>query len=277
MDYRKFQEDINKLKAAGAAGVSGAEAFKGLTSGYIKPSTSNLANYEKNYVAAPAPAAPSAPAAPAAPAEPAYNPLTEGPAPGTGNWSASQPYVTKDYSPMEAMLRKRLMERFNRGGLPPEYESQGLQGINSTYAATNQALQNKMATSGLYGSPMQAAAMGASEAGRAGEMASFKNQLPLLQRSLENEDMTAAAALMSAFGRGQGGFSQAHQLSGGVDPYTGLPYASGGGGGGGSAMPYIPGVSQSPLSGAFSDMTSTLASLYGMGAFNSKPKVAATT
>lgn len=120
------------------------------------------------------------------------------------------------------------------------YEAGGMQDINTTYDLANQSLENRLGSMGLLQSPMAGTAASNMESGRAGELARFSQKLPLLQRQLQNEDINLASRLYAL--RPQG----THQTGTTTGEYTG---------------------SGNMLGGGFSNASTMLAFLYGMGAF----------
>jgi hypothetical protein len=77
------------------------------------------------------------------------------------------------------------------------YTSSGLQNINQSANLQNKALQNIIASRGLSFSPAAATAQTMGEQNRLNQSSQFLNQIPLLQRQLQQQGLQG---LMQAFG-----------------------------------------------------------------------------
>jgi len=82
------------------------------------------------------------------------------------------------------------------------YTTQGLQSINSGADMKRRAMENIMAAKGLSYSPAAAHATGRVESGRIGEQVNFMNSLPLLQRQMQNEDLSSLTSFLTALPTG---------------------------------------------------------------------------
>lgn len=84
-------------------------------------------------------------------------------------------------------LRNRMLGSTDMSG----YTTQGLQKINQGADLKRRAMENILAARGLSYSPAAVTPMGRIESGRIGEQINFLNQIPLLQRQLQGEDIDA--------------------------------------------------------------------------------------
>ncbi len=112
------------------------------------------------------------------------------------------PEMSAEYSPMAGMLRQAYEGRLKRGtALPPGYAERQVANISAVYAPEEQAVRNMAARQGvsadtlMLGSPTSRA--------RAGQIADFQANLPLMERQMQNEDLAGAQGLAAQFGLGQ--------------------------------------------------------------------------
>lgn len=150
--------------------------------------------------------------------------------------SSTMPQVDPVYGGLRDILLKNATSRLTSGGLPEGYETGGVRNINHTYDLIGQNQQNSLTARGLGTSPIAGAVDASRNLGRAGQIADFQTNLPLVQRQLQNEDFGMANNLLS---HGYGSTSTGTQN-----------YSQGGG-----------------ASGAFSDVGSMLGFLMASGAF----------
>lgn len=119
----------------------------------------------------------------------------------------NQPVITKQYAPLDELMRGIMTGRLQQGGsLPEGYASTAAQAINQSYEGADQAARNLAASRGLSGEQTYAIASPAARA-RAGALAQMRSNLPLLERQMQNEDIGITQGLQSAFGRGEKGTS----------------------------------------------------------------------
>lgn len=78
------------------------------------------------------------------------------------------------------------------------YSANGLQNINDTFAGIKQNSDNNLTSRGLATSPVAATVDTNLDAARGGQMATFLNNLPLLQRQMQNEDLGSATNFYDA-------------------------------------------------------------------------------
>ncbi len=185
------------------------------------------------------------------------------------------PTLTAEYKDLESAWRKILGDRLAGGtsSLPEGYLGAAARGTNEAFQGAQVAAQNIAARRGLSGE--QAAAIGTPiEIARAGKIADVANQLPLLGRQLQNEDLSLAASLAERFGKGSSMRGTSDQATSGWSAGTS-----------GSSMTAPPNLQAlfsiltppspqagtqtgiSPVGGAVGDLSTVLAGLYASGAF----------
>lgn len=115
---------------------------------------------------------------------------------GTRSGTQTQNFNTQDmpvYTPeMQTILNAILAQYQNRiktGTDLSGYQTSGLQNINQAADLKRRVMDNMMASRGLSSSPTAGSALGRIESGRIGEQVNFLNQIPLLQRQLQGEDI----------------------------------------------------------------------------------------
>ena len=125
---------------------------------------------------------------------------------GTSRTSTTQditPTLSAEYKALEGQWRKLLEGRLAGGtsSLPEGYLGAAARGTNEAFKGAQVAAQNLAARRGLSGE--QAVSIGEPiEVARAGKIADVANQIPLLGRQLQNEDLGLAASLAERFGKG---------------------------------------------------------------------------
>lgn len=123
---------------------------------------------------------------------------------GGGTYS-NRPQITQEYQPLDELMRGIMTGRLTGGSsLPQGYASSAARGINESFAGADAAARNLAARRGLSGEQTYAVASPAASA-RAGQLADMRAQLPLLERQMQNEDISMTQGLQSAFGRGETG------------------------------------------------------------------------
>jgi hypothetical protein len=155
------------------------------------------------------------------------------------SWSSKET-VNPLYSPLQSTLIDQAMAKLNAPVPLAGYEGNSLAAINKAYNLTGQTTNNMLSARGLSTSPIAANADISRENARAGTSATFLNNLPLLERSLKNEDWQNALTMFN---------SRPKETSG-----TGTQQAT-------STAP------GSAAGSSISDLTSLLAYFYGSGAF----------
>lgn len=142
--------------------------------------------------------------------------------------STTTPFILPEWMNLGNQVKGEVEGRLsNPYSLPRGYQAAGLANINDAFDLTNQSIGNRLASSGIGGGPMEAAAFGGSENVRAKAIAGFQNELPMTERQLRTEDLQLASSILEAFGKGQKTSGKSTTVSSG----------SSGGGGGGSAPP----------------------------------------
>ena len=128
---------------------------------------------------------------------------------------SSRPTITPEYAALESTFRNILQNRLsNPSSLPAGYAENAVRAIQASAAPGRQAIQNLAAQRGLnantlaIGSPVERQA--------AGQIADIQTQIPLLNRSLQNEDLGMASGAISNFGRGTDSFGRSVTNSSGA-------------------------------------------------------------
>lgn len=115
----------------------------------------------------------------------------------------TSPFITPEYKKLEGQFRGILQNRLAGGSsLPAGYLGSAARGINDSFQGARVAAQNLAARRGLSGEQALSIAE-PTEIARAGKIADVANQIPLLERQLQNEDINLASNLTGQFGRGQ--------------------------------------------------------------------------
>lgn len=168
--------------------------------------------------------------------------------------STSTPVGDPAYGPLQQALLSSAMGRLNSpSALPAGYETQGIGKINDTYATINQGIGNRAAAQGVSGGPTESYARNISDLNRGGQIAGFQTGLPLLERSVRNEDLGFAANVLNSqrYGTSTTGTSTSGGgVGGGLGQMAGILgylYGQGGLGGGGTS-----GGPAAPPGGGFS-------------------------
>jgi hypothetical protein len=165
----------------------------------------------------------------------------------TSGTSTTTPTFTPEVSPLINPLVQASLRRLrNPASLPFGYEAGGIDTINRGYDAARLATQNRLTAAGIGGGEAEAAALGGLDLGRAGEIVGFQNQLPLIARDLQNQDLAQALAI-AGIGRGQSTTSTGTTTGEATTGQTGGLLGG--------------------LGAGFTDLASLLGFLYGQGAF----------
>ena len=138
------------------------------------------------------------------------------------------------YSTLVGLAQKRLAGQTPLYG----YEANGLQNINSTADAVGNSIRNRLVASGQYGGPGADTALNSLDVSRGAQAAQFRNSLPLLQNSLDLQNLGAAGTI---FGLGPKGQTSTGTSSGSETNVTNYPGNVAGGalGGLGSALGFL--------------------------------------
>lgn len=192
------------------------------------------------------------------------------------------PFLTPEYAglggSMKSILEGRLKSGVNGGPSPfgQGYLSTQTANINDQYGMMQKALANHLSNSGMAGSPGPVeAGEGYLAANRGRDIANVRGQIPLMDRQLQDQDLSMAAQLAQVFGLGQKQHTESTTNT--TQKGSNTSTSSSGGGGGGSIIPpnILPdafyqahaGTSGGGLSDALGSIGGILGMLYGMGLF----------
>jgi hypothetical protein len=171
----------------------------------------------------------------------------------------SMPKVNPAYTPIQQALISSIMERLRSpSSLPSGYEAGQIRDINNTYGLAGQNLSNRLTARGLGSSPVAATGLTNMGIARAGQISTMQGTLPLLERQMQNEDLSMAGNVLRT-GMGQetttpsnmvgGAFTSAANMlaflygQGSFTPKSGSTVAAGGGV---TNIPGLPGVAIAP-------------------------------
>ncbi len=116
---------------------------------------------------------------------------------GTSSWTSGES-LDPQYSGLQGELIKQMMARLGSPVPMEGYEGMGLANINKSFDLTGQTTNNMLSARGLSTSPIAANADLTREMARAGETSGFLNNLPLLERSLRDQDWQNALSIFQA-------------------------------------------------------------------------------
>lgn len=111
------------------------------------------------------------------------------------NTSTSTPQLSPEQNSIYSLLTQNVMKRLQGQTPLAGYESTGLQNINSTSDAIRRSIEGRLASRGMLNSPMGATALSNLDVSRGTEAAQFRNSLPLLQNSLDLQNVGAAGTV----------------------------------------------------------------------------------
>jgi len=167
----------------------------------------------------------------------------------TGNFQQSG-YTAPVYDPATQELRDTLTSQF-KGLATPDlsgYAASGIGQINNNSDIRTRALQNSLAARGLSNSPIASIAPALSQSQRIGDISQFQNNLPLLQQQLLLQNLNAGAGYLKGLPIGQSTTSSGANYG----TQTGHSVQTGTG---------------NQAAGGLAGLATTLAGLYGKGAF----------
>lgn len=183
---------------------------------------------------------------------------------GTSNIDQS---TTPTYDPLQLKMRDFLMSQFfNRqnpnsiNNLVQQSIGQGTNAINEGAQGSEQALSAALASRGLSYSPVAGQAIGQQQSNRIGQITQLQGQAPMMQDQLQQQRLTDFSSFLKGLPTGTHTMGTTTQDSNTMGTQHGT--SSGTGTTQGNVM-----------GGAFAAGASTLANLYGQGAFNNKPKI----
>lgn len=120
---------------------------------------------------------------------------------GNKSTQTSTPTMDPAYGPLQSMILGQVQNRLANGTDLSGYTGSGISNINQGYNAIKTSQNNDLTARGLASSPVAGAVDATRENARAGDIASFRNSIPLLQRQFQNEDLGSATNLLG-LGRG---------------------------------------------------------------------------
>lgn len=137
------------------------------------------------------------------------------------------------------------------------YTTQGLTNINKSSELKRRAMESILASRGLSYSPAAAAPLGRIQSDRIGEQINFLNGIPLLQRQLQGEDIDRFTKFFSSLPVGEHRTGSTVSYEGGHSTKEG----------------YNEGTTPGNMwGGGLGNLASTMAYLYGNGAFGGPQK-----
>lgn len=185
------------------------------------------------------------------------------------NFNQSQDSSTNPvYDPLQLQMRNFLIGQY-QNRLRPEginntvnsYIGQGVNNINQSAGTNQAALANILASRGLSYSGAAGTALAGGESKRIGDVIGLRNQESLLRDQLTSQRLTDFSGYLSSLPVGS--------HTSGTSSGTGYSQTLGSSHTDSQGQNYDPG---NPLGGAISGAGSTLAYLYGQGAFGGKKK-----
>lgn len=125
----------------------------------------------------------------------------------SGNFSQNQQNTsTPNLTPLQQSLIKQFTtgasNLYNQSTNLQPYAASGLEQINQGSNAAQQSMSANLASRGLSFSPAQATAQNQATLSRTGQQASFMNQIPLLQRQLQEQSLGQLQGAFSAIPTG---------------------------------------------------------------------------
>jgi len=141
------------------------------------------------------------------------------------NTYSNTPTETPEFAGFGGMLKDIISKRLSQPVPMEGYAATGLGNINRNSDLVQQSIKNKLTASGLAGSPIAGNAMLQGELSRGGQATDFMNQLPLVQRQLQNQDFSQALGLYGA--RPLGSTTTASGTSSGTQVHPGSALGAG--------------------------------------------------
>ncbi len=129
--------------------------------------------------------------------------------------STSTPTIAPGYQSLADMLKARAMSRLNMGTNLNGYQATGVNNINSAFGNAAIGQNANLEARGLATSPVAAAVTGNVNTARAGNIATFLNGIPLLQRQLQDQDISNALGQVTSLGRGTSNVGAGSAAAGG--------------------------------------------------------------
>jgi hypothetical protein len=107
----------------------------------------------------------------------------------------SSPLANPAYAGIGDLLRHRALSRLSNPVDTAGLEASGIQNINNAFKGASDSLNADLTSRGLGTSPAATPALSQLQAARGGAIANLENQMPLIQRDLENQDFAQANQL----------------------------------------------------------------------------------
>lgn len=115
--------------------------------------------------------------------------------------SSTSPTYAPEFNPLKDRILQMTMQRLATDPDLSGYQSSGISNINRVYRNAGTAQSNALTARGLSTSPIAGTVDATRENARAGEVAGFENQIPLLARQQKMQDLSMAGDVLN-FGRG---------------------------------------------------------------------------
>jgi len=167
------------------------------------------------------------------------------------------------YDPLQLAMRNYLLGQFYQRSSPGaignqvgSYINQGVNNINESAGTNQAALSNMLASRGLSYSGAASTPLGMAESNRIGQITDLRNSAPILADQFQSKNLTDFASFLSGLPVGQKSASDAYSTS---HQSTNTQ---------GTGQMTDPG---NILGGAVTGLGSSLAYLYGKGAFSGTP------
>jgi hypothetical protein len=118
---------------------------------------------------------------------------------GTSNsTSTTKPTYSGAAGGLNDLVLRLMMTRLSNPTSLTGYEGTGVSRINRSYELARQGQQNALVARGLGTSPIAGNVDATRENARAGDVATFRNSIPLTERALENENLGLAGSALAA-------------------------------------------------------------------------------
>ena len=128
------------------------------------------------------------------------------------NKSQTSPTVNPAYGPLQGQVLSMIQNRLSQPVDLHGYEANGIGVINRAYGAQKQASDNNLSARGLSTSPVAANVDATRGFAEAGDAATFRNSIPLLQQQIERENLDQATRILA----GGTGSTTTQETGGGV-------------------------------------------------------------
>jgi hypothetical protein len=138
------------------------------------------------------------------------------------NTQSSAPVYDAQSQGLRDLVYGQISKRLGQGA--PDltgYKANGIADINHTFDLVGQSQANNLSARGLSTSPIGGIVDANRDIARGGEIARFSNTVPLLERSLQDQDLGLATSIFSS-GRGYTGTSTSESGGGAAGGFTNL-------------------------------------------------------